>query len=520
MAVSIGTSVANPAGVSASSNVATYSNISIGAAAEDRIVALVVTAELTNATPNSATIDFGSGAVAMEPSTLGSFGVMRARIFWLPVPTGTTATFAVTFGANPTNVQNHVSVYRIVGARPLPTTGGNGSTDMDATAPLTTGSITIATDGGFLAVAAGATDTVAKTWANATEDLDIDAGAFRHTTATRTTAGTVTVTCTGATNGEDGAMSWSIWTPGTLVVATAGSYTLSGTDAALERGYAVVADAEAYALTGSDATLTKAAAAKTLAADAGSYTLTGTDAALERGREVAADAGSYTFTGTDADLELGREVTADAGSYTLAGTDASLEYGREIVADPGAYALTGSDAGLEHGREIVAGAGSYALAGTNATLTYSGNVASTGRIEVSWASFEAPTAGNRIEVSWASFEAPDAPIEPTLVDTGDGRKRDLDRREFDRKQDEWKRDLRRIVEEAFNGRKEVAQAAPLPKPEKRKLAKSILAQTDFGPMQVSLAEIIRQIDEYQALLIVEAKRRDDEEAILMLMLAE
>lgn len=218
MAVAI-TRTADPAGVSSSSSIATYSSVSIGTADTNRVVALVVTSELTSASPNSATIDYGSGAVAMSASTQGNFGAVYARIFYARVPTGTTATFAVTFGANANDTQNHVSVYAITGGV-VSATGGNGSTDMDATAPLTTGSITIATNGGFLAVAAGATDTVAKTWANATEDLDIDAGGFRHTTASSTTAGTVTVTCTGGTNNEDGAMSWLILIQGDNLDAT------------------------------------------------------------------------------------------------------------------------------------------------------------------------------------------------------------------------------------------------------------------------------------------------------------
>ena len=46
----------------------------------------------------------------------------------------------------------------------------------------------------------------------------------------------------------------------------------------------------------------------------------------------------------------------------------------------------------------------------------------TGRIEVSFASFEAPEhATGRIEVSWASFETPDAPVgQPDTGGTGAG----------------------------------------------------------------------------------------------------
>lgn len=207
MAVSI-TQTANPAGVSATSNVATYSSVSIGTAASNRIIVVLVGTELASSTPSGCTIDYGGGDTAMNAGTLGNFGAVYARAYQLLVPTGTTATIKVTYSStNPTSTQNHIAVYSVTGAGSI-TTGGNGSTDMDATSPLTTGSNTIPTDGGFIAIAAGATDTVAKTWTNATEDIDADAGAFRFTTATYTTAGTATRTCQGGTNGEDGAMSW------------------------------------------------------------------------------------------------------------------------------------------------------------------------------------------------------------------------------------------------------------------------------------------------------------------------
>jgi hypothetical protein len=214
MAVSI-TQTANPAGVAASSNIATYSSVSIGAEAADRIIAVLVGTELASSTPSACTIDYGSGDTAMNAAVGGNFGAMYTQIFYLLVPTGTTATIKVTYSStNPANTANHIAVYRVIGATPtLSASGSDGSTDMDATDPLTTGSTTIPTDGAFLAVAVGATDTAGKTWSNATEDLDIDAGAFRFTTAMHTTAGTATRTCTGSTNGEDGALSYVIFAP-------------------------------------------------------------------------------------------------------------------------------------------------------------------------------------------------------------------------------------------------------------------------------------------------------------------
>lgn len=205
------TQTADPAGVNTASSVVTYSTVSIGTASSDRIIAVCSgNEENTGASPVSATIDYGSGDVAMLTTALAIFTNVSARIFYLHVPTGTTATIKVTWTADATSIENHIAVYSVTGGEVL-SSGTSTSTDMDATAPLTTGSITIPTGGGFLAVAAGGSDAVGKTWANATEDLDEDAGGYQFTTATRVTAGTVTVTCTGGTNNEDGALAYMIF---------------------------------------------------------------------------------------------------------------------------------------------------------------------------------------------------------------------------------------------------------------------------------------------------------------------
>lgn len=161
---------------------------------------------------------------------------------------------------------------------------------------------------------------------------------------------------------------------GREVAADAGSYALSGTDAGLSITDRVVeAGAGSYALTGADASLERG---REVAADAGSYALTGADAGLATGQTLAADAGSYALSGTDAALAItDRVIEADAGSYAVTGTDVALEIGREVSADTGTYALTGQDAALEHGREVAADSGSYALNGTDAALAVTDRVA-------------------------------------------------------------------------------------------------------------------------------------------------
>jgi hypothetical protein len=206
MAVAIA-QTANPAGVSTSSGVATYSGVGTGTASPDRVIVVAIAKEVATVVPTGVTID-GNAMTLINGTTFGNQGAWLYRRSW---PLGTTADIAVTWDGAATNVQNHIAVYAVTDAKfPVLSSGVNTSTDMDSTVPLTTGSITIPANGGFLAVVSGQIDTVAKTWANATEDLDADVGDFRFTTAFRTSGGTVTVTCTGGSNGEDGAMAYMI----------------------------------------------------------------------------------------------------------------------------------------------------------------------------------------------------------------------------------------------------------------------------------------------------------------------
>lgn len=199
---------ANPAGVNASSNSATYSGASIGTASPDRIVVVCVGTELADSAPTACTI---GGSAMTAAADAASFGNQNSRIFYLAYPTGTTADIVVTFGTtNPDSTQNHIAVYAVYEGE-FSSGGTDTSDDMDATDPVTTGSIEIPSGGGFLGVVSGQSQSNAKEWTNATEDIDESFGAGRFTTAKRTTAGTVTITCEGTTETENGAFSWIIF---------------------------------------------------------------------------------------------------------------------------------------------------------------------------------------------------------------------------------------------------------------------------------------------------------------------
>jgi hypothetical protein len=207
MAVAI-TQTANPAGQGTGTTI-TYSTVDIGAADPSRIVAVAAGTELTGGEPVSATIDYGSGAIAMVPGTLGDQAAVSAQWFFLAVPTGTSANIAITFAASHADgTTQHIAVYRVLDGR---VTGGSSVADTDAD-PISSGVVTIPTGGGLLAISSMATDNSTRTWAGATEDIDADAGTFQFTTAMSTTAGTPTITVSGA-NTEDGALSWLIFSP-------------------------------------------------------------------------------------------------------------------------------------------------------------------------------------------------------------------------------------------------------------------------------------------------------------------
>lgn len=105
-----------------------------------------------------------------------------------------------------------------------------------------------------------------------------------------------------------------------------------------------------------------------IVAASGSYTLTGTEAALKAALRIVAAAGSYAVTGTAAALSRGYGIVAEVGSYAVTGTAAALTSARRIVAAAGSYALTGTAATLQRGYGILCAAGSYVVTGVNAVL--------------------------------------------------------------------------------------------------------------------------------------------------------
>lgn len=164
------------------------------------------------------------------------------------------------------------------------------------------------------------------------------------------------------------------------LTAAAGSYTLSGQDAALLAARTLAAGQGGYALTGQDAGLLFS---RILNAGQGAYNLTGQSAILTYqpagSYTLTASAGSYSITGQAAGLLVARAMAAAQGAYALSGQAATLTYtpagaSYTLTAAQGAYSITGQAAGLQIGqRRLTAAAGSYVLTGFSASLTYSGS---------------------------------------------------------------------------------------------------------------------------------------------------
>ena len=88
---------------------------------------------------------------------------------------------------------------------------------MDASTPLTSGTLNFCFRQSAFCDVGGAADTSTHTVTGATADLNADAGVFRKVTATRTsTAPSVAATVQSTVNGSDGSMAWAIFAAGSL----------------------------------------------------------------------------------------------------------------------------------------------------------------------------------------------------------------------------------------------------------------------------------------------------------------
>lgn len=204
-----------PSSVAGSGNTVTYTSVAIGASSADRIVVIAPTSEdATAGAVTRVTLQPGGAGTTKDliKITSGVFGAMNASLWYGCVPeSGTTATVVVTYTSTAPAVNNNlISSYLATGAEAAIAASGNqGLTDIDGNPNSLSVSVTIPSGGAAIGVACGATSsTAAKAWGGTgtTEREEVGTGNYCHTTADNTTAGSVSITCQGGANGEDGAI--------------------------------------------------------------------------------------------------------------------------------------------------------------------------------------------------------------------------------------------------------------------------------------------------------------------------
>lgn len=149
------------------------------------------------------------------------------------------------------------------------------------------------------------------------------------------------------------------------LLADAGAYNLTGSDATLEKTTPLSADSGVYSLVGNDVTF---AITLSLLADSGAYSLSGQTAVLFNSLLLSSDAGAYSIAGQDAALTQDRYISADAGNYAVDGQATAFIRTYNLLAEAGAFNVTGSNATLATAKTLSAGAGAYSLTGVSANL--------------------------------------------------------------------------------------------------------------------------------------------------------
>lgn len=167
-------------------------------------------------------------------------------------------------------------------------------------------------------------------------------------------------------------------TPALSLGADPGSYSVTGSTAAMLRTYIVPLAAGSYAVTGSDAALRQGSGV--IIAGAGSYAVTGTAAALLRAAKIVAAPGSYALTGSAAALTRGSRIDAAAGSYVVTGAAAALVRALKVAAVTGSYTVTGTAATPTYstGGPTVTYIGTFTDAVTPDPHTFTANVGAAG----------------------------------------------------------------------------------------------------------------------------------------------
>lgn len=172
------------------------SGVAIGTASADRYIVIAVMASNDGLATGSATVN--GAACTRVAGITGSGRPCAIFVTNAAVTSGTTATIAITVGAN---ADVEFAIYTLAGAASptAPTTYTDNSGSLSQ-------SISIPSGGVAIGVANLFTDS---TWTGLTENADGTSANFRGTVASSTTAGSPTVTATGS--GGSSSMAIAVW---------------------------------------------------------------------------------------------------------------------------------------------------------------------------------------------------------------------------------------------------------------------------------------------------------------------
>lgn len=191
-------------GTATTYNGAAFQGVSIGTAAADRIVAVVVSGQEAARTISSVSIGGNAATNAVSiTTTTGPIG-----IWYLAVPSGTTANIFPTFSGACVNAS--LIVYAIYGSSGAPTDNASNTSDPYSTTALAISASGVAIGG------AHAFSTSTYGWTGLTEDVDeVVEGARTHTSASAafvTAQSSPTITCDPSST-ADGGMVVAAWGP-------------------------------------------------------------------------------------------------------------------------------------------------------------------------------------------------------------------------------------------------------------------------------------------------------------------
>ena len=175
---------------------ATFSSVAIGTASSSRIVIVFVAANYA-ATTTAITCTIGGNAATLAVANSYSGTGPTDLIFYLAVPSGTTATIVLTVAATPSPAFGYVgiTVGALTGVTATPTSTATQNSQYAADPQVTTSALTVPATGFGLVVGAGGGSTA--TWNVGTEDYMVNSAGLNITSGYISASGSQTPSISG-----------------------------------------------------------------------------------------------------------------------------------------------------------------------------------------------------------------------------------------------------------------------------------------------------------------------------------